>query len=159
MSSRGIPGIIEGAGEGAGLGLRFLKHIARSAGLAFVIDPVDTDVAASYRTLLAELEQYDRTLLSKPRLLIITKADLSADAAERRSRVDALVGADVPAGVDPTPSVITVSAHTGEGMDELRRALLRLTLEGRRREEVLREDVTREDAARHREDDDAHLSD
>lgn len=144
-----IPGIIEGAGEGAGLGLRFLKHIARSAGLAFVIEPLEGDPAHAYNTLLGELADYDRSLLDKPRVLILTKADLLTDETERRDRVRTLQGAGpaTPEGTnapDGDPPVIAVSAHTGEGMDHLRRALLDLMWEGRRREE----DARREEGPR-----------
>ena len=71
-----IPGIIEGAHEGRGLGTRFLRHIERNSVLLFMI-PADTkDVREEYRILLNELEQYNPELLDKQRLLAITKSDL-----------------------------------------------------------------------------------
>ena len=74
-----IPGIIEGAHEGKGLGLRFLKHIERNSMLLFVI-PADTkDIRAEYRTLLGELEQFNPELLDKDRVLGISKADILDD--------------------------------------------------------------------------------
>lgn len=71
-----IPGIIEGAAEGRGLGLRFLRHIERNAMLLFMI-PVDSkNIAGEYRILLNELKKYNPELLDKQRLLAITKADM-----------------------------------------------------------------------------------
>lgn len=71
-----IPGIIEGAAEGKGLGLRFLRHIERNSMLLFMI-PADTDdIANEYQILLGELKKYNPELLDKQRLLAITKADL-----------------------------------------------------------------------------------
>lgn len=71
-----IPGIIEGAHEGRGLGLRFLKHIERNSMLLFVIPADTSDVRAEYRTLLGELEQFNPELLDKDRILGISKADI-----------------------------------------------------------------------------------
>lgn len=72
-----IPGIIEGAHEGKGLGLRFLRHIERNAVLLFVV-PVDSqDIRQEYDTLLREVEAYNPELLAKPRLLAISKSDLA----------------------------------------------------------------------------------
>lgn len=71
-----IPGIIEGAHEGKGLGLRFLRHIERNSMLLFMI-PVDSkDIAKEYAILMNEVEQFNPELLDKPRLLAITKADM-----------------------------------------------------------------------------------
>ena len=72
-----IPGIIEGAHEGKGIGLRFLRHIERNSALLFMV-PVDcNDISDEYEILLNELKQYNPELLDKPRLLAITKADLA----------------------------------------------------------------------------------
>ena len=71
-----IPGIIEGASEGKGLGIRFLKHIERNSGLLFLV-PVDSDdIKKEYETLLNELRKYNPELLDKPRLLAVSKADM-----------------------------------------------------------------------------------
>jgi GTP-binding protein len=73
-----IPGIIEGASEGRGLGLRFLRHIERNSLLLFMI-PVDTpDLLQEYRTLCGELTKYNPGLSTKPRVLAITKCDMVA---------------------------------------------------------------------------------
>lgn len=74
-----IPGIIEGASEGKGLGLRFLRHIERNSTLLFMIPADSNDISAEYRILLNELETYNPELLDKKRILAITKADLLDD--------------------------------------------------------------------------------
>jgi Obg family GTPase CgtA len=71
-----IPGIIEGAHEGKGLGLRFLRHIERNAILLFMIPGDTKDIAEEYNILLNELKQFNPELLDKQRLLAVTKADL-----------------------------------------------------------------------------------
>jgi GTP-binding protein len=74
-----IPGIIEGAHTGKGLGLRFLRHIERNSLLLFMI-PVDSDdIKKEYNVLLNELKQYNPELLHKERLLAITKSDMLDD--------------------------------------------------------------------------------
>jgi len=72
-----IPGIIEGAHEGRGIGLRFLRHIERNSALLFMIPADSKDIREEYRILLNELRQYNPELLDKPRLLAITKSDLA----------------------------------------------------------------------------------
>jgi len=77
-----IPGIIEGASEGKGLGLRFLRHIERNSVLLFMV-PCDTDnISNEYKILIGELEKHNPELLDKQRLLAITKADLLDDELE-----------------------------------------------------------------------------
>jgi len=71
-----IPGIIEGASEGKGLGHRFLRHIERNSMLMFMVPADSDDIAAEYRILLKELEEYNPELLDKQRLLVITKSDM-----------------------------------------------------------------------------------
>lgn len=71
-----IPGIIEGAHEGKGLGLRFLRHIERNATLLFMIPADSKDIKAEYKILLSELKKYNKELGGKKRLLAITKSDL-----------------------------------------------------------------------------------
>lgn len=111
-----IPGIIEGASNGAGLGLRFLKHISRTRGLAVVVEAVDPDPASTYRILRGELARYDATLLSKPILVIRTKGDL--------------VGDEQPVTPIEADEEITVSAVTRTGIDTLQDALFRLATTG-----------------------------
>jgi GTP-binding protein len=104
-----IPGIIEGAHEGRGLGLRFLRHIERNAVLLFMVPGDADDIEKAYRILLAELEQYNPELLSKDRVLAISKSDLLD--AELREEVSAAMG-DLQHHY--------FSAVTGEGVDALK---------------------------------------
>jgi GTP-binding protein len=71
-----IPGIIEGAAEGKGLGIRFLRHIERNSVLLFLIPADSKDIQAEYNILLMELRKYNPELLDKRRLLAISKADM-----------------------------------------------------------------------------------
>ncbi len=71
-----IPGIIEGAAEGKGLGIRFLRHIERNAVLLFMVSAEAEDINEQYRILLRELEKYNPELMDKPRILAITKSDM-----------------------------------------------------------------------------------
>ena len=71
-----IPGIIEGASEGKGLGLRFLRHIERNSVLLFLVPADSDDINKEYRVLLNELKQFNPELLDKQRILAISKADL-----------------------------------------------------------------------------------
>src|SRR5690606_6238212 len=88
-----IPGIIEGASQGKGLGIRFLRHIERNAVLLFMI-PADTDrtIKEEYDILLKELATYNSELLNKPRLLAITKADMLDDELEEEMKEQLPVG-------------------------------------------------------------------
>ena len=81
-----IPGIIEGASEGRGIGLRFLRHIERNSVLLFLISAESPDIEAEYRMLLGELEAFNPELLYKRRMLAITKSDLLDDELETEMR-------------------------------------------------------------------------
>ncbi|RNI25741.1 GTPase ObgE [Rufibacter latericius] len=81
-----IPGIIEGASEGKGLGIRFLKHIERNSILLFMISVESPDIAEEYEILVNELRTYNPELLHKQRLLAITKADMIDDELEAEMR-------------------------------------------------------------------------
>jgi GTP-binding protein len=74
-----IPGIIEGAHEGKGLGLRFLRHIERNSMLLFMVPCDSDDIHQEYKTLLSELDKYNPELLDKNRILAITKSDMLDD--------------------------------------------------------------------------------
>lgn len=105
-----IPGIIEGASEGKGLGLRFLRHIERNSLLLFMV-PADTDdIRKEYEILSNELEQYNPDLLDKPRVLAITKSDLLDDEL-----IEAL-SEDLPEGIPH----LFISAVAGKGVTELK---------------------------------------
>lgn len=83
-----IPGIIEGAHEGRGLGLRFLRHIERNAVLLFMVPADADDIKKQYEILVNELEMYNEELLDKPRLLAITKCDLIDDELKKLMKTD-----------------------------------------------------------------------
>ena len=105
-----IPGIIEGAAEGKGLGHRFLRHIERNATLLFMI-PCDTkDIQAEYTILLEELRKYNPELLDKPRVLAITKSDMLDEELERE--MTKLLPKDVPH--------IFISAAAQKNIDKLK---------------------------------------
>jgi GTP-binding protein len=78
-----IPGIIEGAAEGKGLGTRFLRHIERNSILLFMIAADSNDIAKEYKILEKELKKYNPELLHKRRLLAITKSDLLDQELEK----------------------------------------------------------------------------
>ena len=105
-----IPGIIEGASEGKGLGLRFLRHIERNAVLLFMVPADADDIAGQYNILLRELEQFNPQLMDKERVLAVSKSDLLDEELKEE------IAKTVPQGV---PSVF-ISAVTGEGIPELK---------------------------------------
>ena len=105
-----IPGIIEGAAEGKGLGIRFLRHIERNSVLLFLI-PADTkDIRQEFEILLNELRKYNPELLDKKRLLAITKSDLLDDELKEA------IKKEVP---EEIPSVF-ISSVTNYGIAELK---------------------------------------
>ena len=81
-----IPGIIEGAAEGKGLGLRFLRHIERNPVLLFLVPADADDIPAEYKTLRGELEKYNPELMDKQHILAISKSDMLDDELERELR-------------------------------------------------------------------------
>jgi GTPase len=114
-----IPGLIEGAASGAGLGIQFLKHVARTRGIAFVIDAGDADPAESLRILRQEMRSYSRDLLKKRALVIITKTDrLDSEEVDRAAITQFQAGSTDP--------VVQVSALTRSNLDALRDALATL---------------------------------
>lgn len=117
-----IPGLVEGAHEGVGLGIRFLKHVERTRLLLHLIDPVDgRDPLEKYAALRAELEAFDPTLAARPERVVITKLDLT----EARERLPEIQEAFARRGVE----VWALSAATGEGLSELVRETGRLVEE------------------------------
>lgn len=105
-----IPGIIEGASQGKGLGDRFLKHIERNAILLFLIPADSKDIHKEYKILLNELKQFNKELLQKERILAITKADLIDDELEK------MLSKDLPKKIP----YIFISSHTGKNLMELK---------------------------------------
>ncbi len=124
-----IPGIIEGAAEGKGLGLRFLRHIERNSLLLFMVPGDTDDIKREYEILLDELRRFNPELLDKPRVLAVTKCDLLDDELIEMLREElGLQGNDSPpsqggvGGGSPLP-VVFISAVTGFGLDELKDVL------------------------------------
>lgn len=108
-----IPGIIEGAAEGRGLGLRFLRHIERNAVLLFMVPVITEDIKREYEILLAELEKYNPQLLTKARILAISKCDIADPEIDLEKLTKQLVAElDIP--------VITFSSASGMGITELK---------------------------------------
>ena len=111
-----IPGIIEGAAQGKGLGLEFLRHIARTRVLMYVLDASEKP-HTTLETLQAELRSYDPELLSRPSLIALNKSDL-LPPDELQQRTDELAQYSIP--------VLTVSATEGQGLTEVKDALFAL---------------------------------
>lgn len=105
-----IPGIIEGAHEGKGIGTRFLRHIERNSVLLFMVSVEEDDIAAGYQTLLGELEQYNPELLLKQRVLAVTKCDLADE--DIFSEIEPSLPKDIPH--------IFISSASGSGLSELK---------------------------------------
>ena len=113
-----IPGIIEGASEGKGLGLRFLRHIERNAVLLFLVPATSEDIEKEYNILLSELEKYNPQLLTKARLLAISKCDVLTDEelAKIQKQADKLTKKlELP--------VLLFSSISGMGINQLKDAL------------------------------------
>jgi GTPase len=118
-----VPGLVEGAHEGRGLGHRFLRHVSRCRALVLVVDLSSPDPVADLEVVRTELGAYDPALLSRPTIVVGTKADLAQDLDAQ-----AVLGS----------GAIAVSAVTGEGMDGLRERLAALAKEA----EAIAEDRT-----------------
>lgn len=106
-----IPGLIEGASEGAGLGHEFLRHIQRAGILVHLVEPAPTDGTeplANYRAIRAELEAYDAQLGARPEIVVVTKSDLP-QAREIKDRLAESLGR----------AVLLISGVTGQGLNEL----------------------------------------
>jgi GTP-binding protein len=119
-----IPGLIEGASHGAGLGIRFLKHISRTAGLAFLIDLADPQYLNAFDTLLKELEAFSPDLIAKERVLIGTKLDLDGTTEaleELRNKYHA-------------EQVLGISVFSGEGLSEVSAAFMAMIVRMERNE-------------------------
>ena len=110
-----IPGIIEGASEGKGLGLRFLRHIERNAVLLFMVPADSDDISKDYEVLLRELREFNPELVDKNRVLAVSKSDMLDD--ELRDEIAATLPDDIP--------VVFISAVTGQGIPELKDILWR----------------------------------
>ncbi len=105
-----IPGLIEGAHLGKGLGIQFLRHIERTRVLVFLIESTSSDIKNDYQVLLHELRQHSEAMLKKPRIVALTKMDI-VDAAAKKVLRKTKFGAKVP--------VVPISAVTNEGIADL----------------------------------------
>lgn len=120
-----IPGLIEGAHEGKGLGLQFLRHIERTRALAYLIDGMDESIPKTYNTLHNELKHYSPLLVRKPSLIVLTKSDLHS-------------GRNQHVKLRKSLPVIEISALTGFHIPELIDAFYHLIGQA----QVLEEDIT-----------------
>ncbi|MDP3269723.1 MAG: GTPase ObgE [Legionella sp.] len=119
-----IPGLIEGAAMGAGLGHRFLKHLARTCVLLHVIDiaPLDeSDPVVSAKAIINELAEYSPDLVNKPRWLVLNKIDMIPDEQEREERIKSIVE-----GLNWKGKVFSISAISSQGTQQLCYALMQL---------------------------------
>ena len=117
-----IPGLIEGASEGAGLGHRFLKHLSRTSILLHLIDIAPSngeDPVLSAKTIINELALYNPELLNKPRWLVIIQTDKIFDSSEREGIIQSIVK-----GLEWQDKVFPISALTGDGLSALSFALM-----------------------------------
>ena len=134
-----IPGIIEGAHEGRGLGTRFLRHIERNSLLLFMVPGDTDDIKKEYEVLLNELANFNPDMLDKHRVLAVTKCDLLDD------ELIEMIKETVPEGIP----VVFISAVTGRGLDELKDVLWKeLNSESNKLK-----DITLEDTLVHRDKD------
>lgn len=135
-----IPGLIEGASEGAGLGHLFLRHLSRTKLLLHLIDmaPFDetVDPAAEAKAIIEELRKYDEALYNKPRWLVLNKVDLIAQE-EQDDRINDLLDA---LQIPEDERVFAISAATHEGCPELVAAIAQYLDEEQRRENQYRDD-------------------
>ena len=126
-----IPGLIEGAHQGVGIGDRFLGHVERTRVLLHLVSAREEDVAAAYVTVRQELAAYGHGLTEKPEVLALSQADLLGE----EERAETLETLERAAGHKP----LLLSSATGEGVQEVLRALMRVIEEAREKEEVSEE--------------------
>ena len=135
-----IPGIIEGAAEGKGLGLRFLRHIERNSLLLFMVPGDTDDIKREYEILLNELQQFNPEMLSKHRVLAITKCDLLDDELIEMLRSELETAWQNHA--EQRVPVVFISAVANKGLDELKDVLWReLNAESNKLASVMAEDT------------------
>ncbi|HEX9740593.1 MAG TPA: GTPase, partial [Ignavibacteriaceae bacterium] len=106
-----IPGIIEGAHEGKGLGVKFLKHIERTRILLFLIDITSENYQEEYNVLLNELKTYSKKLAAKTKIVSLSKADLLEETELKKYKKKKIKNADSP--------LLIFSAVSGYGLNEL----------------------------------------
>ena len=142
-----IPGLIEGAAEGAGLGIRFLKHLVRTRLLLHLVDVAPYDQSSpvdSVRAIEHELEKFSETLANRERWLVLNKVDMLSEE-DRDSHCQAIVDE-----LDWQGPVFWISALSGEGTKPLTQAVMRW-VEGQAREEAENPEFAEREAARRRQ--------
>jgi len=107
-----IPGLIEGAHEGKGLGHQFLRHIERTRALVYILDITGENPNKELKTLQNELKQYSPALAIKPMIVVLNKTDIAGD--------------ELDLGLGPDIQVLKISAVTGENIDQLKDAFYNL---------------------------------
>jgi GTP-binding protein len=117
-----LPGLIEGASEGRGLGHRFLGHVERCGAILHLVDGTEDDVVASYRAIRGELEAYGNGLDGKPEIIGLNKVD-ALDAAAIKKKSAALARAAKK--LSPGAQVLPLSGVAGTGVPEVLRALFK----------------------------------
>lgn len=127
-----IPGIIEGASEGKGLGLRFLRHIERNAVLLFLVPADAPDIMAEYNVLLSELEKFNPQLMDKERVLAISKSDMLDE--ELIAEIDKTIPQELPH--------VFISSVTGQGLQTLKDVLWGAITDDRNRIETAETPIT-----------------
>ena len=140
-----IPGIIEGASEGKGLGLRFLRHIERNSLLLFMVPGDTDDIKREYEILLNELRNFNPEMLDKHRVLAVTKSDLLDDELVEMLRET--LPNDLPC--------LFISSVTGQGLDELKNVLW----QGLNSESNKIQDIMAEETLVHRDKDMQRIAD
>jgi len=131
-----IPGLIEGASEGKGLGDDFLRHVERTAVLLHLIDVYTDDVAQAYKTIRLELEKYGHDLVKLPEIIALTKID-GLDEDIVKMQIDTLKA------VSGTTQVFTVSSSAHKGLKEVLRALRAMVVQSRKN--AVEDDIDAED--------------
>ena len=106
-----IPGIIEGAHEGKGLGLKFLRHIERTKILLFLIEVTSENIERDYKILLNELKQYSKKLAERKKIIALSKSDLLDKKSLEKMTKQKLFRAKIP--------ITSISSATNEGIQEL----------------------------------------
>jgi GTP-binding protein len=125
-----IPGLIEGASEGVGLGIKFLGHVERAGILLHLIDGTEEDVAGAYKTIRKELKQYSETLAEKDEIVALNKCD-ALTKEEIKSKSAALKKAS------KKKKIYAISGVTGDGVQDVLREMIKIIDAGRERESVI----------------------
>ena len=121
-----IPGLLEGASRGVGLGQEFLRHAERARVYVHLLDGTNEDPVADYQMLNKELQQFNPDLLAKPQIIAVNKIDVTEVREAQQDITARLTEATKDWGADENPPVMFISAATGEGVDDLLSKILGL---------------------------------